>query len=105
MHVTNLSIRHLKQKIDEVRIMLDLSNYIDIFEVCETFLNPSINDSTVHVDEYNFERNDRHENPLSVVSKGGGVLIYIADHINYYDGIKTAMKNRDKKKVKKLETA
>ena len=76
MHVTNLNIRHLKPKIDEVRIMLDLSNCIDIFGVCETFLNP-IDDSTVNVDGYEFEWKDRHENPLSVDSKGGGVLIYI----------------------------
>ena len=68
---------------DELRIMMDVSNYVDIFGVCETFLNKSIDDSTVHVDGYNFERKDRQENPLWVDSKGGGVLICLADHINY----------------------
>ena len=31
IHVANLNIRHLKPKIDELRIMLHLSNSIDIF--------------------------------------------------------------------------
>ena len=68
---------------DELRIMLDVSNCVDIFGACETFLNKSFEDSTVHVDGYNFERNCRQENPLCVDSKGAGVLIYLADHINY----------------------
>ena len=59
IHVANLNIRHLKPTIDELRIMLDLSNSIDIFEVCETFLNQSVDDSTVHVKGYRFERKDR----------------------------------------------
>ena len=37
LHVANLNIRHLKPKMDELRIMLDLSNCVDIFGVCETF--------------------------------------------------------------------
>ena len=82
LHVTNLNIRHLKPKMDELRIMLDVSNCVDIFGVCEAFLNKSIDDNTVHVDGYNFERKDRQENPLCVDSKDGGVLIYLADHIN-----------------------
>ena len=82
MHVANLNIRYLKPKIDELRIMLDMSNCIDIFGVCDTFLNKSIDASTVHVDGYNLERKDRQDTPLSVDFKCGGVLIYIADHIN-----------------------
>ena len=40
--VANLNIRHRKPNINEVKIMLDLSNCIDIFGVCETYLNQSI---------------------------------------------------------------
>ena len=64
LHVANLNIRHLNPKMEELRIMLDVSNCVDIFGVCETFLNKSIDDSTIHVDGYNFERKDRQENPL-----------------------------------------
>ena len=55
IHVANLYIRHLKPNIDELRIMLDLSNSIDIFGVCETFLNQLVDDSTVHVNVTNLK--------------------------------------------------
>ena len=40
IHMVNLNIiRHLKPKLDEMKMMLNQPNNIDIFGVCETFLD------------------------------------------------------------------
>ena len=78
IHVININIRYLKSNLDEIKIMLDLENCIDIFGVCETFLNKTVDDSFLHIDGYRFLRKDRDD-----TSKGGGLLIYIREHIKY----------------------
>ena len=51
-HMANLNIRHIKPKVDNMKIMLDKSNSIDIFGVCETFLNGTISDDVSHINNY-----------------------------------------------------
>jgi len=48
----------------------------DIFVINETKLDSSVSDSAMHVDGFNFVRNDRNRH-------GGGVAIYINDAINF----------------------
>ena len=66
-----------------MKILLDQSNSIDIFRLCETFLNESIDDSSVQIIGYNFERKDRIQTSTNTSCKGGGILVYIAEHVNY----------------------
>ena len=58
VHIANISIRHLKQKLDHVKIMLHESD-IDNFCVCETFLNKTINDETIKINGFTHERKYR----------------------------------------------
>ena len=83
IHFCNLNIRHLKPKIDDLKIILSPEKCIDVFGICETFLNPAIDDISINVQGYKIERKDRYESANAVAGKGGGVLIYIADHIDY----------------------
>ena len=46
IHIANVNIRHLKPKIDQIKIMLQGSS-IDIFGICETFLSKSDDDKIV----------------------------------------------------------
>ena len=59
IHIANLNIRHLKPKVDQMKILLDQSNSIDIFGLCKTFLNESIDNSSIQINGYNIERKDR----------------------------------------------
>ena len=78
-----MSIRHLKQKVDELKVLLSESKQVDILGVCETFLNNSVDDKILHIDGYTFERKDRDACTATETNNGGGVLIYIRDYINY----------------------
>ena len=62
--------------------MLDSENCIDIFGVCETFLNKTVEDSFLHIDGCRFERKDRDDTNCVAASKGGGLLIYIREYIH-----------------------
>ena len=81
--ICNLNIRHLKPKIDDLKIILSPEKCIDVFGICETFLNPAIDDISINVQGYKIERKDRYESANAVTVKGGGVLIYVADHVDY----------------------
>ena len=83
MHFCNLNIRHLKPKIDDMKLLLNSSKSIDVFGVCETFLNTTVDNISIHIDGYKIERKDRYDNNPNASGKGGGVLFYVADHINY----------------------
>ena len=84
LNIMNLNIRHLKPKLDDIKILLQPSNKIDILGLCETFLHDDIPDSILGVDGYTFERRDRKTcTTVNDKHKGGGVLIYIAEHLDY----------------------
>lgn len=83
IHIGNLNIRHLKPKLDEVKILLNSSNKVDIFGLCETFLKTNIDDKTISIDGYTIERKDRDAISSIQTNNGGGILIYLANHIDY----------------------
>ena len=82
-HICNLNIRHLKPKLDDVNLILSSTNCVDILGLCETFLNKNIDDSILNIHGYQFERKDRDQCNFTTPDNGGGVLIYIANHLNY----------------------
>ena len=45
LHISNLNVRHLLPKLDELRIMLASKKGPDIFGLCETFLNQNVPDN------------------------------------------------------------
>ena len=56
---------------------------IDIFGVCETFLNETVDNDLVHINGFKIERKDRPNAVAHPSGKGGGIHIYIAEHIDY----------------------
>ena len=66
-----------------MKVMLSNAT-IDIFGVCETFLNQNTDDQTLTMPGYTHERKDRSDyDDISTSANGGGVLIYIRDQLNY----------------------
>ena len=51
--------------------------------ICETFLNKNVDDKTINIDNYKIERKDRENCNMLDKTQGGGIIIYIADHVNY----------------------
>ena len=82
-HICNLDIRHLKSKLNDVNLILSSTNRVDILGFCETFLNKNIDDSILNIHGYQFERKDRGQCNIITPDNGRGVLIYIANHLNY----------------------
>ena len=83
LHFCNLNIRHLKPKLDDVKLLLRSSNSVDILGICETFLNKYVDDQTVGIAGYTFERKDRDQCDEIATDNGGGILMYIANHVTY----------------------
>lgn len=70
------NVRSIKNKTDEVVIFMN--NYSpDVFSIIETWLDPTIPDSFVHVDRYNVHRADRPSSKL-----GGGICCYVRTELN-----------------------
>ena len=46
-------------------------------------MNESVDDSSAQINGYNFERKDRIQTSTNTSCKGGGILVYIAEHVNY----------------------
>ena len=80
-HICNLNIRHLKPKLDDVKLLLRFSNSVDILGICEMFLNKNGDDQTVGIEGYTFERKDRDQCDEIATDNGGGILMYIANHV------------------------
>ena len=83
IHIVNLNIRHLKPKVDEMKVLLPESKQVDVLRVCEILLNKSVDDKILHIDGYTFERKDRDACTAIDTKNGGGVVVYIRDNINY----------------------
>ena len=58
LHIVNLNIRHLKPKIDDMKVMLSQENCIDVFGVNETFLNTTVDDNFLNINGFAFVRKD-----------------------------------------------
>ena len=82
IHIVSLNIRHIKPKVDELKILLSELNQIEILGVCETLLNNSIDGTLLYIENYTFERKDRDTCNQIETNIEGGVLIYINDKIN-----------------------
>ena len=77
LHIASLNIQHLFPKLDEIRIILNMENSSDIFRISEIFLTENIQNSNLNINGFVSERKDR------LHKLGGGLLVYIADHINF----------------------
>ena len=71
------NINRLYSKMDEIRYYLKVYFPVDIYGVVETFLDENVNDSDIAINNYNVVRKDR------ICSGGGGILIYVKQHLNY----------------------
>ena len=63
----------------------ECSSKLDILGLCETFLDENIDGNILQMEGFNFERKDRaalRQGALNT-KRGGGVAVYIADHIKY----------------------
>ena len=73
--VSQLNIRGLLSKIDELKTILDECNF-DIMGVCETFIDSNVAGNEISIDGYSIVKKDRNRH-------GGGVLLYVKDGIDY----------------------
>ena len=56
---------------------------MNVFGICETFINRTVDDSILNIEGYKFERKDREDCSLTECDNGDGILIYIGNHMNY----------------------
>jgi len=75
LKICNLNIRSMVNKMDQLRLLVK-PQYVDIFTICETWLDPGITDEEISIDGYTVIRNDRNRH-------GGGVAIYIRENIPF----------------------
>ena len=74
-------------KLDELKILLDIHQSVDFVFITETHLNKDILDAELQIDGYSFIRHDRNfqikiddSNPS--MSAGGGSIIYYRNYIS-----------------------
>ena len=77
LRIGNLNVRHILPKIDEIEHILQEKRSVDIFGICETFLNDKVTNNELNIDGFTFERRDRKSR------EGGGVLVYVSNKIDY----------------------
>ena len=85
LHVANVNICHIKPKLGEIKLLLNLSSKLDILGLCETFLDENTDDNILQIEGFHFECKDRtalRQGALNT-KRGGGVIVYIADLIKY----------------------
>ena len=80
MHISILNIRHLKPKLDDVKLLLNSENNVDVFGICKKFLNQTVEDKILKIAGYQFERKDR-ENCTSSDKTHGVELSYTSQSI------------------------
>ena len=85
LHVSNANICHIKPKLVEIKLLLNSSSKLDILGLFEIFLDENTDDNSLQMKGFNFERKDRAALRLGALNtkRGGGVVVYIADHIKY----------------------
>jgi exonuclease III len=75
LKISQLNVRSLYPKIEEIRFLLESTNF-DIFCITESWLDSTISNSEIQVDGYDIIRRDRNRN-------GGGVALYVNENITY----------------------
>ena len=73
LYIAHLNIHFLYPKLDEIKFLTNDQN-IDIFCLCETFLNQQFSDNELHITDYNMFRKDRQ-------SHGGGLMVYTKSNL------------------------
>ena len=73
LHIAHLNIHFLYPKLDEIKFLTNNQN-IDIFCLCETFLNHQFSDNELQITDYNMFRKDRQ-------SHGGGLMVYTKSNL------------------------
>ena len=73
VHLCNLNIRHTIPKLDELRLTMAINNGPDIFGLCETFLEGTVSDGQVYINEFDFSWKDRSDTQNN---SGGGLILY-----------------------------
>ena len=58
LHITHLNVHYLYPKLYELKLLLSEQN-IDMFCLCETFLNSEFSDNELIIPGYEFIRKDR----------------------------------------------
>ena len=59
LHIANLNMCHIKPKLDDLKILLSESKNVYILGLREIFLDSSVDDETLYIPNYHFERKDR----------------------------------------------
>ena len=78
-HLSNLNIRHIVPKIDELRILMANQSCPDVIGLCETFLTCNISDNQIAIDGFDFIRKDRSDTQNK---NGGGIILYFRKSLN-----------------------
>lgn len=76
LSIAHLNIRGLINKVDDIKYLINKYN-IKIFHISETFLNSSVDNKLLCINNFNILRKDR------IDRHGGGVLTYIHKSINF----------------------
>ncbi len=72
----SLNMRGILSKFDSLKPVIEYSN-VDVFALCESFLNPNISDSEISIDGYSIVRGDRDHRSGKL--NGGGLIMYTND--------------------------
>ena len=73
----SLNIRGILSKFDSLKLLIEHSG-VDIFAICESFLNESISDSEIGIDGYSVIRGDRDHRSGKL--GGGGLVLFTNDN-------------------------
>lgn len=84
LKMVHLNVRSLLKNIDELRLFAG-SNKPDIITLSESWLDCSISNEEISIENFNLERHDRNRN-------GGGTVIYIHERFSYN---RTSLNNND----------
>ncbi|XP_071954198.1 uncharacterized protein [Antedon mediterranea] len=77
LHYLHLNTKSLLPKIDEIRSIAKKTD-VSLIAISESWLDKSVNNSEISIDNYSIERKDRCTN-----SVGGGVCLYIRNDLTY----------------------
>ena len=75
LYFMHLNARSILPKMDEIRFLINKTQ-VGALCISETWLDPSINDSAIEMDNYSLIRKDRNRN-------GGGVCVFIRSDLHF----------------------
>ena len=74
-----MNVTNILPKMDELTLMIGTENGPDIIGICETFLDPSFDDSQLSINHFDLLLKDRCETQDEF---GGGLLLYFRKSLN-----------------------